>query len=345
MTELRARLIDEILAGGAMPFEDFVERALYDAEHGFYAVHGQAGGRRGDFVTSVEVGPLFAAVIADWLDAVWRNIGEPVEFRVTEVGAGVGTLFRGIHRAAPHCSDALTYTLVERSAAMRLSHDSLPSQVWRSSATMPSERQHVIVANELLDNVAFGIAERVFGGWAPQHVAVEDGELSLAAGAVSAALDHLDELAPHTPPGTCVPLGTEAAAWVDEARVQSDRVLVFDYTATTAELAERGVDGWLRTYVGHTRGSDPLRDVGRCDITHDVPVDQLPPASSHLTQAAWLHANGLAARLDEARRVWTERGHIGDLAAMVARSALNEAQALTDPDGLGAFSVLEWRNE
>ena len=85
MTDLRALLIDEILAGGAMPFEDFVERALYDAEHGFYAVHGQAGGRRGDFVTSVEVGPLFAAVIVDWLDAVWRELGEPAEFRVTEV--------------------------------------------------------------------------------------------------------------------------------------------------------------------------------------------------------------------------------------------------------------------
>ena len=41
--------------------------------------------------------------------------------------------------------------------------------------------------------------------------------------------------------------------------------------------------------------------------------------------------------------MWAERGRIGDLAALRARSRVREAEALTDPVGLGAFTVLEWR--
>ncbi|MDP1805216.1 MAG: hypothetical protein Q8K72_08635, partial [Acidimicrobiales bacterium] len=44
----------------------------------------------------------------------------------------------------------------------------------------------------------------------------------------------------------------------------------------------------------------------------------------------------------EARAAWHERAHIGDLQALVARSRVHEAQALTDETGLGAFRVLEW---
>ncbi len=44
----------------------------------------------------------------------------------------------------------------------------------------------------------------------------------------------------------------------------------------------------------------------------------------------------------EARDTWHERAAIGDLRAMVARSRIGEADALTDPKGLGAFRVLEW---
>ena len=54
-------------AGGAIPFRDFMNIALY-GDDGFYARRGEAG-RRGDFITSPEVGPLFATVLARALDA------------------------------------------------------------------------------------------------------------------------------------------------------------------------------------------------------------------------------------------------------------------------------------
>jgi len=332
----------EIAASGPMPFDRFVDLALYDDADGFYATSGRAGGRRGDFVTSVEVGPLFAAVIADWLDGLWQQADQPEEFRVAEVGAGVGTLFRGIDRAAPACLDALAYTLVERSATMRSAHQSLPGEGWQSAAELPAVRQHVVLANELLDNLGFGIAERVDGGWGSVTVVLSGPDLDLETSAPDPQLRYLEDLAPAAAVGHRVPLAIAAAEWVETVQANTDHLLVFDYAATTAELADRGQPGWLRTYAAHERGDDPLVDIGQRDITHDVPIDQLPTATAQTLQAEWLVTNGLSQRVDAARQVWKERAHIGDLEAMTARSAINEAKALTDRAGLGGFWVLEW---
>ena len=98
-------------AGGAIPFSEFQRLALY-GPNGFYTRPdgGRAGRRRGDFITSSEVGPLFGVVLARYLDDVWRTLGEPSPFVVVDAGAGPGTLARTIAAAAPACarSDAST---------------------------------------------------------------------------------------------------------------------------------------------------------------------------------------------------------------------------------------------
>lgn len=342
MSVLHERILSEIEEDGPMPFDRFVDRVLYDPDHGFYSVRGRAGGRRGDFVTSVEIGPLFGAVVADWLDEEWRTAGRPAEFRVAEVGAGVGTLFRTVNRAQPDCFGALVYTLIERSASMRNKHAELPTERWRSDESLPAERQHVILANELLDNLGFAIAERVDEGWAEVRVVCSGSRLALAAGPVLAELDRLSTLAPGASPGRRVPIARQASRWVADAIARADRIVVFDYAATTAELAERDQRGWLRTYAGHVRGFDPLESPGEWDITHDVPSDQLPAPDRCETQAEWLRRNGIDERVASARETWSERAHVGDLQAIAARSAIGEAEALTAADGLGAFTVLQW---
>jgi hypothetical protein len=55
-----------------------------------------------------------------------------------------------------------------------------------------------------------------------------------------------------------------------------------------------------------------------------------------------LTAHGLDELVATARAVWQERAAVGDLAALRARSRVDEGTTLTDPSGLGAFQVLEW---
>ena len=130
---------------------------LYDPDHGFYgAGRGRAGRTGGDFLTSPEVGPLFGAVLARALDGWWEELGRPRPFVVADAGAGPGTLARAVLAAAPRCAPALDYVAVERcpgrSAALH------PASV-RSEPALPA-RSHVVVANELLDNLPFRLVAR-----------------------------------------------------------------------------------------------------------------------------------------------------------------------------------------
>jgi SAM-dependent MidA family methyltransferase len=144
-----------------------------------------------------------------------------------------------------------------------------------------------------------------------------------------------------------VPRQAQAQDWLRSvlALVRAGRVVVIDYADTTESMAQRPWHEWLRTYRGHERGVAPLDDLGMQDITCEVAIDQLAAVralSANRGQAEFLRAHGIDALVDEGRRVWQERAHLGDLAALRARSRVREAEALCDPDGLGGFRVLEW---
>lgn len=304
-----------------------VELALYHPELGFYETGGAAG-RSGDFLTSPEVGPLFGAVLARALDAWWAELGRPDPFTVVEAGAGRGTLAKAVLAAAPACRPALQYVAVERSSALRAQH---PAGVESVAALPENPFAGVVLANELLDNLPFGLRERTAGGWAEVHV---------DAGLAEVLVPVDDEL--EAPAGARVPVQRAAHDWVTAARRLAPRVVVIDYADTTASMAGRPWTDWVRTYRGHSRGGLPLTDLGRQDITCEVAVDQLPPATANRSQAEFLRAHGIDELAAEARTAWHERAHIGDLQALTARSRVHEATALTDDAGLGAFRVLEW---
>lgn len=330
-------------AGGAIAFDEFVRLALY-GEHGFYTRSGDAqggsAGRRGDFITSAEVGPLFGAVVARFLDAEWERLGRPDPFTVVDAGAGPGTLARAVSSAAPSCSDALRYVTVETSAAQRERH---PDTV-ESVADLPGVPfDGVVLANELLDNLPFRLA--VYdGGWREAYV-VDRGDGTFGE-TLSSPFDPAPAGLPARPAhGARAPVHTAAVEWLDRARalVYTGSIVVFDYASpSTAALAGRPWRDWLRTYRGHERGDHPLRAPGSQDITTEVALDQFPDPDTVRTQAQWLHRWGIDELVAEGRRVWSDQSARPGLEAMRARSRVSEAEALLDPAGLGGFTAVEW---
>lgn len=363
MNELRSLLAAHIAEHGPIGFDEYVDHALYAPGLGFYGRGGGAGRRR-DFLTSPEVGGLFGAVVANALDAWWDDLGRPDPFLVVEAGAGPGTLARTILAAAPRCASALALVLVETAEVQWATH---PAGVV-SRATLPAPGELgtgplVVLANELLDNLPFGLVELTEHGWcevvvgATSHGAPDgdgDGELD------ASLVELLVPLEPRragwcwgragrtAPRGTRLPIQAAAAAWLDEALALAGtggRVVVADYASSTRAMAGRSWDEWVRTYARHGRGGHPLRDPGSCDITVEVAVDQLATvAAPHLdrTQAEFLRAHGIEALVAEGAARWRAEGVRGGLAAIAGRSRVHEADALTDPAGLGAFRVLEW---
>ena len=296
-------------------FAEFMERALYDPENGFYE-SGQAGRRGGHFITSPEVGPLFGAVLGRMLDRRWEELGHPDPFTVIDAGAGPGTLARTVAKAEPDCIPALRWINVERSAAGRATHTA-----GKSTSAMPEKPiTGVIVANELLDNLPV----RLFDP--------EGGEVG----------DH-----PPNPETRLTPRQDQACAWLAQALSVLGRgtVVVIDYMSTTEEMAARPWPEWLRTYRGHERGHDPWAAPGTQDITCEVALDQLSavcPPTRVTGQAPWLKAHGIDDLVAEGNAAWRAGAAQGDLAALAGRSRAIEAEALLDPAGLGGFTVAEW---
>lgn len=345
LTELIATEID---ASEPMPFGRFVDLALYHPRFGFYADGG--AGRRRDFITSAEVGPLFGATAARALDAAWDDLGRPDDFSVVEVGAGSGRLARSVLAAAPRCAPALRYVTVEVSDAQRAGH---PDDV-EARAEMPEPGGvGVVLANELCDNLAFDLYEHDGGRWWEIRVDHRDGalaEVRVEPAALPGWLAAIDMAAVHAFGASRlaplrVPDQHGARCWLERALRQHDRgrVVVIDYAVDAYPVPEDR--GWLRTYRGHDVGGDPLDRPGTQDITVDVAVDQLAsvrPPDRSMSQADWLRAHGLDDLVEEGRRIWRENAAAPDVTALTARSRIGEAEALCDPAGLGAFRVLEW---
>ena len=366
-----------------MPVDAVVERALYSPAGGFYESGGVAGRRGGDFLTSPEVGPLFGAVVARALDGWWRASGRPDPFVVVEAGAGPGTLCRTVLAAAPECARALRYVLVERSAAQRRRHGEHLALEDPALAFAPVDRDTeepvtgapvgpicvslaelprvagpvVVLANELLDNLPFGLAHWDGRSWCEVRVDWSDApgagrgrfvERLVPLDDERSAL--LDRLVPTSDlaAGVRVPLQDAACRWLRDALAvagHGGRGVAVDYGTTTAALAARPQGEWLRTYRGHARGGGYLDALGGQDVTTEVALDQLAlvrTPSSDVSQADWLRSHGLDDLVADARAAWSARAHVADLAALAARSRVTEADALTDPAGLGAFRVLEW---
>jgi SAM-dependent MidA family methyltransferase len=376
------RIAAEIRRHGPRPLERVLEVALYDPAGGFYETGGRSGARQGDFLTSPEVGPLFGAVVGRALDGWWRDMGAPDPFVVVDAGAGPGSLCRAVLASAPDCAAALRYVLVERSAALRRLHaQALPLEdpalafapvdpdteapvpeavrgpICVSLAELPRVNgPAVVLANELVDNLPFGLAERRAGEW--WEVRVDIGEargpappapfVQVLVPLAGERAELLDRLVPDPATGARVPLQDAARAWLRDALAVAGargRVVVTDYAATTAELAARPQDQWVRTYRGHRHGAGMLEVLGQQDVTCEVAVDQLATVRRPLldrSQAEWLRAWGIDELVAGARAEWGERAQVGDLAAITARSRTSESDALLDPAGLGGFRVIEW---
>lgn len=346
-------------SGGPLRFDAFMEAALYAEAGGFYASGRGAGRRGGDFLTSVEAGPLFGRLVARMADRCWEQLGRPDRFTLLDAGAGRGTLARSVLAARPACARALRYVLVERSAALRIEHSPLlarppgPCAAVESVPDLPTEAfEGLVVANELLDNLPVRLLERTADGWAEVGVAVPDaGALADLSEALVPAVPELaaraDALAPEAPMGGRLPLADAAVAWVGRALglLGRGRLVVFDYSDATASLVARPPTEWLRTYRAGVRGHDPLASPGSADITCEVPLDQIlatHPGAAVCGQAEFLRRLGIDDLVAQGRATWAQRAAVGDLAALEARSRIGEAEALCDPAGLGAFTVAVW---
>ncbi len=278
----------EIARRGPIPFRDFMERALYHPEHGYYASGRAAIGRAGDFFTNVSVGPFFGRLLARQFAEMWERLDRPRPFVIVEQGADRGDfahdVLAGLRNFAADCSAAAEYHFVEPRPALAAAQRERLAEFaacthWHSDFDSLRPFTGVHFSNELLDAFPVHLVKWTGAEWVERFVEWMDGAFTFLDGALSSRdLDACLALLPAVPAGYCTEVNPGALDWLTALAPKIERgyVLAIDYGFPRAEYyrPER-TEGTLSAYAGHRREPDPLARPGEIDLTAHVDFTSL----------------------------------------------------------------------
>jgi SAM-dependent MidA family methyltransferase len=350
---LRQLLQEQIIAaGGAIPFSRFMELALYAPGLGYYSAGAHKFGMSGDFVTAPELGPLFAATVADALAPVLQQLGP--DATLLELGGGSGA-FAEVALKRLLALDALPtrYALLEPSADLRERQRErlqkrLPPLLFELvewlDGPIAQPWDGVLFANEVIDALPTPRFTLRDGEVFEEHVAL-DGEGGFvrrdrpADALLSAAVRHVERgLDAPFADGYRSELLAQLPYWLQAVAggLRSGAMLFVDYGYPRGEYYQpQRSEGTLRAFRSHHVGDDPYAFPGLQDLTASVDFTALAEAGTgagfdfagYCSQANFLVGNGLMQRLAEA-----EDRAKDETAKLRLRQ---EAKQLTLPEAMG----------
>ncbi len=305
-------------ATGFVPFDRFMEVALYDPVAGFYASARSPLGSGGDFYTAAHVTPLFARSIAARIRELRRTVGDGATFRIAELGPGDGTLASGIAEALGPAAEGCEYAIVERSEAraretearLATSHPSLPVRRL-GSVGADGPFRGIVIANEYLD--AQPVRRLLWSGteWSELGVEVGRGALRPSDRPVVRAVPG-PALPSPAEPGAIVEVSPAAEATVREIadHLTAGAAVLIDYGLDESELLAGRPHGTLAAVRGHRAVDDPFDAPGTADLSVFVNFTRIRAAGrssgmrevAFRSQAEALGAWGFPALLDAAVR-------------------------------------------
>lgn len=350
----------EIAERGAIPFERFMQLALYCPDCGYYEKEKDTTGHRGDFYTSVSVGSLFGELLAfqfsEWLEAEAKN--QKSEVRIVEAGAHDGKLaldiLNWLRLRRPKVFEQIEYWLIEPSARrqgwQRKTLDELGAKVrWFADlkSIPPGTIRGVIFSNELLDampvqRLGWDAKRREWFEWG---VTADQGRF-IWTRLPGANQDPDWEVVPpaallkELPDGFTMESSPAAANWWKEAAqlLKRGKLLTLDYGLDAGDfISPQRVAGTLRAYHRHRLVDDVLANPGEQDLTAHVNFSLLKllgeraGLSTEVDQSQAQFLTGIA------QRVWKEGSDFGAWTSQHTR----QFQTLTHPEHLGrAFRAL-----
>ncbi|MEW8028081.1 MAG: SAM-dependent methyltransferase [Candidatus Thiodiazotropha sp.] len=305
---------------GAIPFDRFMEMALYAPGLGYYVAGSRKFGEQGDFITAPEVSPLFAQCLAREIEPVLAEIeaGEVLEF-----GAGSGLLAADLLAELeqlgriPDC-----YRILELSPELKArQRETLEKRVphllsrvkWLDR--LPNGFQGVAIANELLD--AMPVSRFRINGGAVEECFVVDDEDGLrerfdspVTPGLEPAVKAIYQTCGDLPSDYISEINLRQTAWISALATAMNvgAAILIDYGYSRAEYYHPQRNrGTLMCHYRHRAHSDPFRWVGLQDITSQVDFTALARDAveagfrlgGYTTQAHFLLANGLDSLLAE----------------------------------------------
>ena len=275
--KLAALIRSEIAANaGWIPFERYMELALYAPGLGYYTAGARKLGREGDFITAPEMSPLFGQTLA-------RQTAEVLETgidQILEIGAGSGALAAALLAELEHLGRLpREYYILEVSPDLReRERDLLAAKVphllerviWLNR--LPTMFAGLIIANEVLDAMPAHIVRIGGTGVEEAGVALKDQGLAWAWRPAEAALRSA-ATALQLPDDYRTEIQLVAQGFVATLAQAMARgvILLIDYGFPAHEYyhAQRA-EGTLMCHYRHRAHGDPFFLPGLQDITTHI---------------------------------------------------------------------------
>ncbi len=265
-------------AGGWLPFDRYMDLALYAPGLGYYAGGATKLGSGGDFVTAPEMTPLYAQALATQVAQIMEHSAP----QILEFGAGSGALARDLLAALQARGIAVQrYCIVEPSAPLR-------ARQYKALGRIPVDLQWLdapphgfrgaVLANEVLDampvklfvRTAQAVLERGVGltddgvlDWRdqPAHGALHEAVIALEAQLGALPTPYLSEW-----PVAAHAWATSLAGWLEQGAA-----LLIDYGLPRHEFYHpQRASGTLMCHYRHRAHTDALWLPGLNDITAHV---------------------------------------------------------------------------
>ncbi|EXJ14416.1 class I SAM-dependent methyltransferase [Imhoffiella purpurea] len=287
--EISARLLERIRAeiaraGGSLPFDRFMDLALYAPGLGYYVAGSEKFGPGGDFVTAPEISSLFGRCIANQCAEVLERIPRA---DILEFGAGSGALAVQILGRLEEI-DALPdrYLILEPSPELRERQrdrirQQLPRLIDRCTWLdgLPERIQGVVVANEVLDAMPVH-RFRLDDSGEPLEICVgeSDGLLTESAAPIRSPglADRVWALQAEglaRTPGYASEINLRLGPWLSALSERLERGLAllidYGYDRSAYYQPDRSM-GTLMCHYRHQAHDDPYRHIGLQDITAHV---------------------------------------------------------------------------
>ncbi len=309
--------------GGWIPFDQYMQMALYTPGRGYYSGSLAKFGAQGDFITAPEMGNLFATCLAAQAAEVLKNLEHGA---LLEFGAGSGALAASLLNELA-ALDALPefYLILDLSGDLRARQkETIKARAGKHFArvkwldSLPEDFSGVVIANEVLDAMPIRVFE--------QDASATVVEMGVGAGDTD---DGTDESPFRWVPRAAVPelaaavhaldlqldgasyrseVSFQASAWVQSLGEVFEQgvVLLIDYGFRQAEYYHPDrTEGTLMCHYQHRAHPDPFYKPGEQDITAHVDFTAIALAAKragfdlagYATQGAFLLSTGLLEKI------------------------------------------------
>jgi SAM-dependent MidA family methyltransferase len=297
-------------AGGFLPFDAFMQTALYEPGLGYYESK-TIFGAKGDFVTAADMGPWLSLGFSDLIFWAWQQMGEPAGWTLLEQGGGSGRLLVSTLNMISQFSMRPPSRIisVEHSAQLRDRQRELFArcgheiELVSSLAEIEASENVIVLSNELPD--AFPV--RCFR-WKNNHffergvVAGADGfDWHDADQPLADGPDISRKILDAMPDGYFSEWNPNLAGWQQDLSevVQSGFVFCVDYGYSQQEYYRPGrLEGSLLAHVKQQVNEDVLASPGEQDITAHIDFTAMKQAGEAvgLESLLWMSQGGWLAQ-------------------------------------------------